>query len=183
MDIAQSYNQTKTQTLQKDFLLVIGASILLALSAWISIRLPFTPVPISFTAQLVLLFSVLLGKRGAYATFVYLGQGLMGLPVFSNGGSGLAYMLGPTGGYLVGFAIAAFVVGSVVDKMNEKSPTKVFLLMIFGNCLMYVFGLPHLALVIGSSNALKFGLYPFIGGDILKLMIAHRFLKKMNFFS
>ncbi len=176
------YAQTKTQNITKDFLIVFGASILLALSAWISIRLPFTPVPICFTAQLVLLFSVLLGKRGTYATLLYLGQGLAGLPVFANGGSGLAYILGPTGGYLIGFAIASYVVATIIEKMERKSPSKTFLIMVFGNMLMYVFGIPHLALLVGGSNALKFGLYPFIGPDIFKLMIAHRALKKLNFF-
>lgn len=174
--------QTKSLKAVNDLLIVVGASILLALSAWISIRLPFTPVPISFTAQLVLLLSVLMGRKGTYATFLYFGQGLAGLPVFANGGAGLAYILGPTGGYLIGFMIASFIVGTISERIQEKSPTKTFLLMTFGNVLMYVFGLPHLALLVGGTNALKYGLYPFIGPDIFKLMFAQQALRKLNFF-
>ncbi|NGX26416.1 MAG: Biotin transporter BioY [Chlamydiae bacterium] len=173
---------TLTQNRFKDLFIVLGASILLALSAWISIRLPFTPVPISFTAQLVLALSVLLGKRGAYATALYVAQGAAGLPVFANGGCGIAYMMGPTGGYLIGFLIAAYAVGALVEKVHEKTPTKIFSLMIFGNALIYVFGLPHLALLVGSTNALKFGLYPFIAGDLLKLMLVQQSLKVLKFF-
>ncbi|NGX46664.1 MAG: Biotin transporter BioY [Chlamydiae bacterium] len=173
---------TLTQNRFRDLFIVLGASILLALSAWISIRLPFTPVPISFTAQLVLLLSVFLGRRGAYATALYVVQGAVGLPVFANGGCGLAYMMGPTGGYLIGFIIAAYAVGTLVEKVHEKTPIKIFSLMIFGNALIYVFGLPHLALLVGSANALKFGFYPFIAGDLLKLMLAQQSLKALKFF-
>jgi len=153
---------------------VVGASILLSLSAWISIPLPFTPVPISFTAQLVLLLSVLLGKRGAYATALYVAQGAMGLPVFANGGATLAYLMGPTGGFLIGFVISSYVVGSLAEKIQDKTPVKIFSLMLFGNALIFTFGLPHLALLVGVQNALKFGLYPFIGVDLFKLLLANR---------
>jgi len=153
---------------------VVGASILLSLSAWISIPLPFTPVPISFTAQLVLLLSVLLGKRGAYATALYVAQGAMGLPVFANGGATLAYLMGPTGGFLIGFVISSYVVGSLAEKIQDKTPVKTFSLMLFGNALIFTFGLPHLALLVGVQNALKFGLYPFIGVDLFKLLLANR---------
>ncbi|NGX37182.1 MAG: Biotin transporter BioY [Chlamydiae bacterium] len=171
-----------SQTKARDFLIVVGASILLALSAWISVRIPFTPVPISFTAPLILMLSVLLGKRGAYATALYFLEGALGLPVFANGGCGFAYLLGPTGGYLVGFVIASYVVGCLSEQMQEKTPTKIFGIMLFGNALFYVFGVTHLALLVGYANAIKFGLIPFVGLDLFKLFLANRALKTLRFF-
>lgn len=183
MEYIQTNHLVKEQNLFKNIFIVLAASVLLGLSASISIPLPFTPVPISFTVHLVLLFSVLLGKRGAYATFAYLAQGAMGLPVFSNGGCGIAYLLGPTGGYLIGFAVAAYVVALFSERLKERSPTKVFGLMLLGNALIYVFGLPYLALIVGPANALNFGFYPFVATDILKLILAQRTLKALKFFN
>ena len=162
----------------RDLFVVLGTSIILSLSAWISIPLPFTPVPISFTVQLVLFFAVALGKRGAYATALYLAQGAVGLPVFANGGCGLAYFMGPTGGYLIGFLMSAYALATLVERIQNKTPVKTFGLMLFGNALIYVFGVSHLALLIGGANAIKLGLLPFIGGDLLKILFLHRLLKK-----
>jgi len=180
MEITQTLTLRKPNVFLKEILLVVGMSVLFALSAWISIPFPFTPVPISFTCQLILLASVFLGKRGSYATLVYLSQGLMGLPVFAGGGSSIAYFLGPTGGYLIGFAVASYVVGTLSEQIEEKTGIKCFALMLVGNALIYLFGLPHLALMIGAQNALKLGLYPFILTDLLKLMLAAKLLKRFK---
>ena len=180
METAQNLSLSKPNNFLRDLLIVLGTSGLFALSAWISIPLPFTPVPISLTCQLILLASVFLGKRGAYATFAYIGQGLIGLPVFANGGCSVAYLFGPTGGYLIGFAIASYVVGTLSEQMEEKSGIKSFALMLVGNALIYLFGLPHLALIVGGQNALKFGFYPFIITDLLKLMLATKALKSLK---
>lgn len=158
----------------RDFLIVVGASLLLALSSLISIRLPFSPIPISLTAQLVLLLSLTLGKRGAYATTLYFAQGAMGLPFFANGGGGIAYLIGPTGGYLLGFVVAAHVVAHFAEKTKGKTPLRTFSLLLLGNSLIYLFGLPHLATLIGWEKALYLGLVPFIGTDLIKLAIAQR---------
>ncbi|MBS0630041.1 MAG: biotin transporter BioY [Verrucomicrobia bacterium] len=172
----------KDQSFLRNLFIVLATSAVFGLVASISIPLPFTPVPISFTAQLILLFSVLLGKRGAYATFAYLAQGAIGLPVFANGASGIGCFLGPTGGYLIGFAVASYVVAVFSERMREKSASKTFGLMLVGNVLFYVFGLPHLALVVGAEKALMFGLFPFIATDILKLILAQKALKALKFF-
>ena len=161
----------------RDLFIVLGTSILFALSSWISIRLPFTPVPISFTCQLILMASVFLGRRGTYATFAYLGQGLMGLPIFASGGAGLAYLFGPTGGYLIGFAIASYVVGTFSEQMKDRTSGKTLLLMLTGNLMVYLFGVPHLALLIGWQKALLLGFTPFIGADVIKVMFALKGLK------
>lgn len=182
MELVQVISQKRSQKLIADFLIVLSTSLLFGLSSWIAIRFPFSPIPISFTAHLILMFSVLLGKRGAYATWLYLIQGALGFPVFSNGGSGLAYILGPTGGYLVGFAIASYVVAILSTELKEKSPSKIFGILLLGNALIYVFGLPHLGVLVGTANAFKLGFIPFIGGDLLKLIFANRSLKFLKYF-
>ena len=173
---------TISQNSVKSFLIVVGASILLALSARVIIPLPFTPVPIAITASLALFLSAFFGKRGAYATFAYLAQGVIGLPVFSRGGSGIAYLLGPTGGYLMGLAIAAFVVAIFSERLNEKSPSKIFGLLLVGNMILFIFGVPHLALFVGWQNSLSCGFFPFIAGGLFKLIVAQRALKAFKFF-
>jgi len=165
-------NQSKSQIFQRDFLTILGVSILFALSSWIAIPLPFIPVPISFTVHLILFFSVFLGKRGALATSLYFAQGIVGLPVFSNGHGGIAYLLGPTGGYLIGYVIASSVIGLLSEQLKEKTPSKIFGLMLLGNLLIFACGLPQLSLFVGVSNALNLGFYPFLGGDFIKLILA-----------
>lgn len=178
MEMIQTLSQSNQRI--RDLFIVFGASIILALSAWIAIPLPFTPVPISFTFQLTLFFAVVFGKRGALATTLYFLQGVIGLPVFSHGGAGLAWVLGPTGGYLIGWVISTWILASLVEKMEKKTPAKMFALMIFGEALVYFFGLSHLALIAGWEKALHYGLYPFIATDLLKLMFFQRVLERMR---
>jgi biotin transport system substrate-specific component len=100
-----------------DFLLVSGASILIAISAQIAIPLPFTPVPLTLQTLVVLAAGVVLGSsRGALAITLYLLEGCAGLPVFSGAASGITHLLGPTGGYLIGFLPAAWLTGFLAEK-------------------------------------------------------------------
>ena len=151
--------------------LVIGGSVLLALSA--HIKVPFYPVPVTMQTMLVLLIGMSFGSRLGLATILaYLAQGAIGLPVFA-GGAGLAYMAGPTGGYLFGFAVAAFAVGALAEKGWGKSYGTTALAMIIGNIVIYAFGVTYLSSIVGSfDKALQFGLVPFIYGDVLKIIIA-----------
>ena len=151
--------------------LVIGGSALLALSA--HIKVPFYPVPVTMQTMLVLLIGMGFGSRLGFATIMaYLAQGAVGLPVFA-GGAGLAYMAGPTGGYLFGFAVAAFVVGTLAEKGWGKSYATMALAMVIGNIVIYAFGVSYLASIVGSfDKAIQFGLAPFIYGDLLKVVIA-----------
>lgn len=169
--------QTQIQNRFKDLLIVLGASILLTLSAWIAIPLPFTPVPITFTAQLVLFLAVTMGRKGAYATALYIAQGLAGLPVFAKGGATFAHLLGPTGGYIIGFLISACALAYLSERMKNKTPAKLFGLMMLGTAIIYSFGLPHLALFVGAGNAIKLGFAPFLPGGLIKQAIAYRGLK------
>jgi len=96
----------------------------------------------------------------------------MGLPVFAGGTGGLARLTGPTGGYLIGFVIAAFVVGRLSEKGWDRRFTTTAMAMLIGNAVIYALGLPRLAAFVGWEAVLKVGLFPFIPGDLLKIILA-----------
>ena len=156
-----------------DLALVTGGSVFIALAARIAIPLPFSPVPITGQTLAVLLVGALLGSRqGAISLLLYLLEGAVGLPVFAGGTGGLVRLLGPTGGYLVGFVAAVFVTGWLAERQWDRRFRSNFLAMLVGNIVIYVFGLPWLACFVGADKALALGLYPFIPGDLVKLVIA-----------
>lgn len=154
---------------------VLAGSALLTLSAKIAI--PFYPVPLTLQTMVVLCLGMVLGPRlGAAAVIVYLMQGAMGLPVFAGTpekGIGLAYMLGTTGGYLLGFVVAAFVVGLLAQRRWDRSIITVVAAMIIGNFIIYAFGLVWLGSIVGwDKPVLAWGLTPFLLGDLAKILIA-----------
>ena len=161
----------KGLSVMQQAMLVIAGSILLALSA--HIKVPFYPVPVTMQTMIILMIGVTYGSRlGALTILAYLAEGAMGLPVFA-GGAGLAYMAGPTGGYLLGFLVAAFVTGSLAERGWGKTWQTTAAAMVIGNLVIYAFGVTYLATIVGSfDKALQFGLVPFIYGDILKIVIA-----------
>jgi len=146
---------------------------LVALSAQIRIDLPFTPVPITGQTFGVLLVGAVLGTyRGVLSLALYLVEGAMGLPVFAGGAAGAHYLVGPTGGYLVGFVVAAGITGWLAEREWDRRVWMAALAMLVGNLVIYVFGLPWLARFVGPQAAVVKGLLPFIPGDILKLLLA-----------
>lgn len=156
-----------------DAMLVMGGSALVALLAQVVIPLPFSPVPLTGQTFAVLLVGMLLGSaRGSLAVLVYLMEGAAGLPVFSGGGAGLVRLAGPTGGYLVGFLFAAFVVGFLAKRGWDRSVWRAGLAMLVGNALIYAVGLPWLSHFVGTQRVLLLGLYPFVVGDCVKLVLA-----------
>ncbi len=161
------------QTLGQEVLLILSGSLLVGLMAQIAISLPFTPVPITGQTFGVLLVGALLGsRRGALALGLYLLEGIAGLPVFAGGTGGPARLLGPTGGYLLGFVAAAGVTGWLCERGWDRRVFTAALAMLVGNIVIYLFGLPWLALFVGPEKALMMGLWPFIPGDALKLTLA-----------
>ena len=153
--------------------LILSASWLIAISAQFSINLPFSPVPITGQTLVVLLIGALLGKnRGTAAVGLYLAQGAAGLPVFAGGKSGLITLFGPTGGYLIGFTAAAYVVGILMELRYNKSLLYTGFSLLVGNLIIYTFGLFWLAKFVGESQALQLGLFPFLVGDLLKILLA-----------
>ena len=155
--------------------LVLGGTLLLTASAKISI--PFYPVPMTLQTLAVLMLGVLLGPRLAAVTVAaYLAQGAAGLPVFAGTpekGIGLAYIAGPTGGFLIGFLLAAFLVGVLARRNWDRTPAMMALAMFLGTVAIYVPGLLWLGAVVGwDKPILEWGLYPFLAGDALKLALA-----------
>ncbi len=151
---------------------VLLASALLAALAQLRVVLPFTPVPITGQTLGVLLVAAALGpRRGAAAVLAYLAEGLLGLPVFAGGGSGLGYLLGPTGGYLVGFVAAAWVVGAWAQRSGRRLATA-WLGFVAGEAVLYAVGLFWLGWYVGWAQAPALGLFPFLLGDALKAGLA-----------
>ena len=157
--------------LARDLYLILAFSLIMAGFAQISIRLPFTPVPITGQTLGVLLTGAALGsRRGALAMLAYLAEGTGGLPVFAGGGSGLVWNMA-SGGYLIGYVPAAFLVGFLVERGWSKGAW-VWLAMLAGNIVLYIPGLIQLAFWVGWDRTLPLGLYPFIAGDLAKLYVA-----------
>jgi biotin transport system substrate-specific component len=139
-----------------------------AISAKVSVFLPGTPIPFTFQPLVVLLAGALLGARlGAASQVAYLAAGMAGLPVFAAGG-GAAYLLGPTGGYLMAYPLAAFVVGSLV----RTSWTSTVAGLLAGLAVIYAGGLGWLAALGSFDTAVVLGLQPFILADLVKVALA-----------
>ncbi len=148
-------------------------NLLLIACAQIRIPLPFTPVPITGQTFGVLLAGALLGSRyGTAVVFSYVVQGAIGLPVFAGWKGGIATLLGPTGGYILGFVPAAFLVGRLLELGWYRRLGTIFAAFLIGNFVIYFFGLPWLAFFVGWNHVLEMGLLPFLPGDLIKLMMA-----------
>jgi biotin transport system substrate-specific component len=156
-----------------------GFAILGSLILWASakISVPFWPVPMTLQTGAVVLLAAAYGWRlGAATVVLYLLEGAVGIPVFEGTpakGIGLAYMVGTTGGYLVGFAVAAAVVGWLAERGFDRNPVKLFGAMVLGDAIVFAFGLLWLGTVVGwDKPVLAWGLYPFVLGDLMKLALA-----------
>ncbi|TWG89938.1 biotin transport system substrate-specific component [Mesorhizobium sp. J18] len=154
---------------------VVACSLLLAVSAKISV--PFYPVPLTMQTFVVIGLGLALGPaRGGAAVLLYLAEGVAGLPVLAGTpekGVGLAYMMGPTGGYLLGYLPAVLLAGMLAVRGWDRHPVTAMTAALLAGAVIYVPGLVWLGLVIGFDKpVLEFGLYPFILGDIVKAMLA-----------
>ena len=152
---------------------VLGVSVFIimtALGAFVRIPLPFTPVPLTLQTFFVLLSGAALGGGlGASSQMGYILLGLAGMPIFSGAGSGLFYALGPTGGYLIGFVLASYLVGNYIKRAGT-SFSGVFLAVFLADLALLVCGVIWLKFVLGQSlgRLLFVGFLPFIPGDLLK---------------
>ena len=159
-----------------DAVLIVGFSLFVALAAQIKITLPFTPVPITGQTLGVLLTGAVLGsRRGALALLLYLFEGAVGLPVFSPSvvlPPGLGRLIGPTGGYLLAYPLAAGLVGLLAERGWDRKLPLAALAMLLGNLVIYAFGVAWLAWFVGSlQTALFQGMLPFIPGDLFKIAL------------
>jgi biotin transport system substrate-specific component len=157
-----------------DFLIIMGASMLIALLSQVSIPLPFTPIPVTLQSLAILLVGAFAGsRRGALAVMTYIAEGMMGLPVLAGGCSGCAAVFGPTGGYLLGFVLAAWLTGYLLEK-KFKTPTFGLSMTVatLSSCLILTIGALFLSLFVGGmKNAVAYGVVPFVAGDLLKAFI------------
>ena len=153
--------------------LALFGTLLLTLSA--KVKVPFYPVPMTMQTMVVLMISASCGMRmGAAVVLGYLLEGAMGLPVFADTperGIGLAYMMGPTGGYLAGFLVAAIVTGAMADRGMARSLPSLLVLMLTGHALMFACGYGYLATLIGPEKAWALGVLPFLLSTAVKIAL------------
>jgi biotin transport system substrate-specific component len=156
-----------------DASLVVTGSLLVALAAQLEIRLPFTPVPWTGQTFAVLLVGALLGaRRGALALLAYLSEGLAGMPVFAGGAFGAGALMGPTGGFLLGFVPAAAVTGALAERGWDRRFLTTWTAMAIGSACLFACGLPWLAAFVGWDRVLALGVLPFVPGDVAKQVLA-----------
>jgi len=158
-------------------LVVLGCALL-----WVSakVKVPFWPVPMTLQTFAVMALGAAYGSRLGVATVIaYLAAGAAGLPVFTNTPpdiAGPAYLLGPTGGFLIGFVVAALIVGYAADRNWDRSVPKLLAAMLAADAAVFGLGLAWLGVAVPalgySWGLLEAGLFPFILGDLLKILIA-----------
>ena len=167
--------QSMPRNLVRNVLLAVLGSALLFLSA--KVNIPFKPIPITMQTFVVLAIGMVYGwKLGGATVLLYLLEGAFGLPVFANTperGLGLAYMMGPSGGYLLGFLVAAVACGWLAERGWDRRVVTTFAAMVIGNAIIYLFGIGWLGSVIGwDKPVFELGMFPFIPGDIAKIVLA-----------
>jgi len=175
--------KTNIQVLRREYILdkttcgILGVISFIALTvagAYIRFPLPFTPVPITLQTFFVLLAGAILGRRlGLLSQAGYLMVGIFGVPVFTGGLYGFARLFGPTGGYLLGFVLAAYLIGRILND-EHASYFKIVLAMLAGLVVLFTIGTIQLAVIMHVSfwKAAALGVLPFIPGDIIKLFAA-----------
>jgi biotin transport system substrate-specific component len=166
------------RSLALDAVLVIAGAALVTVFAQIAV--PTSPVPVTGQTLAVLLVGAALGAvRGGISLALYAVLGLLGLPVLSERSSGLGVMLGPTGGYIIGFIVAAVFVGWLSERAWERKILRAIVTFLAGSVVVFAIGLPWLAVALGGyglpndlDSVLVAGFYPFILGDLIKAAIA-----------
>lgn len=172
---AAVWSEEKSNAFVRNAILAVAGSMFLWLCA--KIQIPFYPVPLTMGTLAVLLIGAAYGWRlGLITVVLYLAEGAAGLPVFAGTpekGIGLAYMLGGTGGYLIGYVFAAGAVGWLAERGFDRNFFTTAVAMFVGNVLIYAPGLLWLGILFGwDKPILEWGLTPFIFGDLTKLALA-----------
>jgi biotin transport system substrate-specific component len=153
--------------------MIVTASIVTALAAQIAIPLAWSPVPLTGQTFAVLLSGAVLGARRAFlAQLLYLAEGAAGLPVFAGGALGAAMLIGPTGGYLLAFPIAAAITGFLAERGWDRRFVTMMAAMLIGSAAIFTLGLIGLSRFVPASQLLATGLLPFIPGDLIKSALA-----------
>ena len=176
---AVSKNIVTSKAAEKGIWIVFFAYLTFAFS-FVRVYTPVTPVP--FTLQNLALFVSLYflsSKHASLSQFLYISAGLIGLPVFAAGISGMLFLTGPTAGYLVGFVAAAFVMGKLMRLSGKIGFVKAALIFVAGDIIILTAGMLHLALVykMGFTAAFAIGFAPFVAGDAIKIAAAASLFK------
>jgi len=171
--------QVRSMRIAREITLITGFALFTAALAQVRIPLGFTPVPVTGQTLAVLLAGASLGAwRGAGSQMLYWLLGMVGLPFYSNGTGGWSVATGPTMGYLVGFIVAAAVVGRLAEYRHDRRVLTSIAAMTMGSMIIYAFGAAWLAinlgipLATGEQNAIALGVTPFLVGDVIKMCLA-----------
>ena len=156
-------------------------TIFMILRGFVRIPLPFSPVPVTLQTFFVLLSGAFLGSAGVIPQLAYILLGVAGLPVFSGAGSGLLYFLGPTGGYLFGFIVAAFFVSRSIKYAQDSLP-RIFIILCLADLVLLLCGVIWLKFLFGYpfQKLLFIGLLPFLPGDLFKAASAAVIYRKLK---
>jgi biotin transport system substrate-specific component len=166
------------RTRTREILFVVAGTALMAIGAHVAIPVPWSPVPVTGQTFTLALVVALLGTRAAVASLLlYLVEGAAGLPVFSPVAVG--GMLGPSGGYLLAFPLAAFVTGRLFDLGLRRSFLTRAVAIGSGTLVVFACGAAWLAHFVGLTQAIALGVAPFVVGDVLKTLIAAGIVQRL----
>jgi biotin transport system substrate-specific component len=167
---ARLWPETHANSVLRAICLVLFGTLLLAISA--HVQVPFWPVKMSMQTFVVLALAICYGARMGVATVIaYLVEGAIGLPVFQSG-AGLGYFGGPTTGYLAGFIISTWIIGSLAERGAMRSLASAFGIILLGDAIIMVLGTAWLSTLIGFEKAVSVGLLIFLPAEALKIALA-----------
>ena len=172
---AAAYRISLDKNIADSFLWVVSFTILMWLGAFLRVRLPFTPVPITMQTFFMYLAGGLIGTSLAVSSQLgYIALGVLGLPVFTGAGAGLLYLAGPTGGYLMGFVLGAGIIGKILSAVPRRSMPWYLIAFAIGGSVMLFAGASWLVVVLGFGikEAFMLGVVPFVFGEALKIGLA-----------
>jgi len=160
----------------RDVVLVLGGAAFVGLAAQVAVPLPFTPVPVTGQTFAVLMVGAALGTfRGLISMSIYLLAGLIGVPWFASGSAAYSEgVLTPSFGYIVGFVLAGALVGRLAERGWTRTPLRTTGMMVLGNLVIYTVGVTWLKVALSAtwSDAIAWGLTPFLIGDAIKIALA-----------
>ena len=168
-------NNSKIKSKEKEFLksifLVLSGVIFLSIMSQLIIPLYFTPVPISLGSFGIMLVALLYGRKLGTATVIsYVAAGSLGAPIFAGFKAGSLFS--PTGGYIIGYIVAAVILGYLSDRGIAKSYVKTFLSLLLVSVIIFILGALVLMLFVPIKNVFMAGVFPFIPGDMIKVIVA-----------